>query len=259
MDCSPPGSSVHGIIQARILEWVAIPFSRGSSWPRDQTWVSCIAGRFFTIWATREAHGKPVPSSTTWARPSFPPHTMLKTLLAQSLHSEKLAKSSWAWIFPVGLTLPTPSLPSLTLVSVSWPNSEAHVFSSLVASGTGLLPPDWGLMTRRQAEFVRIITFAVWLKAVVLVLYYTNPCPTVSVLNWRAKGHSLWCTTTGSKYDIWFAVGRKILYLYICLMNRGFVMAYHVLWLQSSHLTLGLCFAHWLEWRGEVAHLPLRK
>ena len=50
MDCSPPGSSVHGISQARILEWVAISFSRGSSWPRDQTWVSCIAGGFFTYW-----------------------------------------------------------------------------------------------------------------------------------------------------------------------------------------------------------------
>ena len=49
-----PGSSVHGILQARILEWVAIPFSRASSWPRDQTQVSCIAGRFFTVWATRE-------------------------------------------------------------------------------------------------------------------------------------------------------------------------------------------------------------
>ena len=56
MDCSPPGSSVHGILQARILNWVAIPFSRGSSWSRDQTHVSCIAGRFFTIWANREAH-----------------------------------------------------------------------------------------------------------------------------------------------------------------------------------------------------------
>ena len=55
MDCSPPGSSVHGILQARILEWVAMPFSRGSSWPRDQTQVPCTAGRFFTIWITREA------------------------------------------------------------------------------------------------------------------------------------------------------------------------------------------------------------
>ena len=52
---APPGSSVHGILQARILEWVAISFSRVSSPPRDQIWVSCIAGRFFTIWAIREA------------------------------------------------------------------------------------------------------------------------------------------------------------------------------------------------------------
>ena len=52
--CSPPGSSIYGISQARILEWVAIPFSRGSSSPRDQTCASCIAGRFFTVWATRE-------------------------------------------------------------------------------------------------------------------------------------------------------------------------------------------------------------
>ena len=52
--CSLWGSSVHGISQARILEWVAISFSRGSSWPRDQTWVSCIVGRHFTVWATRE-------------------------------------------------------------------------------------------------------------------------------------------------------------------------------------------------------------
>ena len=49
MDCSPPGSSAHGILQARILEWVTIPFFRGSSWPKDQTCISCIAGRFFTI------------------------------------------------------------------------------------------------------------------------------------------------------------------------------------------------------------------
>ena len=54
VSCSPPGSSVHGILQARILEWVAMSFSRGYSWPRDWTWVPCIAGRFFTVWATRE-------------------------------------------------------------------------------------------------------------------------------------------------------------------------------------------------------------
>ena len=53
MECSLPGSSVCWILQARILGWVVIPFSRGSSQPRDQTLVSCIAGRFFSIWATR--------------------------------------------------------------------------------------------------------------------------------------------------------------------------------------------------------------
>ena len=57
MDCSPPGFSVHGILQARILKWVAISYSRGSSQPRDQTRVSCITGRFFTVWTTREAPG----------------------------------------------------------------------------------------------------------------------------------------------------------------------------------------------------------
>ena len=53
MDCSLPGS-IHEIFQARILEWVSISFSRGSSQPRDQTQLSHIAGRFFTNWATRE-------------------------------------------------------------------------------------------------------------------------------------------------------------------------------------------------------------
>ena len=53
MDCSPPGSSVHGILQTKILERVAIPFSRGSSRPRNRNWVSCIASRFFTAWTTR--------------------------------------------------------------------------------------------------------------------------------------------------------------------------------------------------------------
>ena len=66
VDCSPPGSSVHGILQERALEWVAFPFSRGSSRPRDQTQVSCIAGRFFTIWATKN------PSIRIKELPMFP-------------------------------------------------------------------------------------------------------------------------------------------------------------------------------------------
>ena len=53
--CDPMGYKVHEALQASILEWVAFPFSRGSSQPRDQTQVSCTAGGFFTSWATREA------------------------------------------------------------------------------------------------------------------------------------------------------------------------------------------------------------
>ena len=60
MDCSPPGSSVHEIFQARILAWVAISFSRGSSQPRDQTWISHVLGRFFPnaplLSLTKEIH-----------------------------------------------------------------------------------------------------------------------------------------------------------------------------------------------------------
>ena len=56
MDWSLPGSSVHGIFQARVLEWVAMPSCRGSSWLRDRIQISHIAGGCFTIWATREAH-----------------------------------------------------------------------------------------------------------------------------------------------------------------------------------------------------------
>ena len=55
MDCSWPCSSVHGIFQARLLEWVAIPFSRGSTQPRGWTRIFCIARRLLTNWATREA------------------------------------------------------------------------------------------------------------------------------------------------------------------------------------------------------------
>ena len=55
MDCSLSGSSVRGIFQARMLEWIAISFSRGSSQLRNRTRVSCTAGRFFTNWAIKEA------------------------------------------------------------------------------------------------------------------------------------------------------------------------------------------------------------
>ena len=57
MDCSLSGPSLHGIFQAKVLEWIAISFSRGSCWPRNWTWLSRVAGRWFTIWATRDPPG----------------------------------------------------------------------------------------------------------------------------------------------------------------------------------------------------------
>ena len=59
LDYNPPGSSVHETLQAKILEWVAVPFPRGFSWPRDWTQVYCIAGIFFTVWATRKTLSSP--------------------------------------------------------------------------------------------------------------------------------------------------------------------------------------------------------
>ena len=76
MGCSPSGSSVHGILQARTLEWVTIPFSRGSSRLRVWTQNSCIAGRFFTIWGTREAEGKPRGHWLIWRLPAALLHSV---------------------------------------------------------------------------------------------------------------------------------------------------------------------------------------
>ena len=66
MDSNPPGFSTHGILQERKWKWVAIPFSKGSAQPRDQTWVSCITGSFFIIWVTREAHNVKICNCKVW-------------------------------------------------------------------------------------------------------------------------------------------------------------------------------------------------
>ena len=71
VDCSPPGSSVLRIFQARILKWVAIFFSRGSSWPRDRTRVCYIAGGFFTYWAPGKPKCQIVPAYLSYSTRSF--------------------------------------------------------------------------------------------------------------------------------------------------------------------------------------------
>ena len=91
MDCSLPGYSVYVILQASILQWVAVPFTRRSPQPRDWTCVSCIVGRFFTVWTTREAHSFMhevwinhihwVSQIMVWKCPFLcPPHSPIPTL-----------------------------------------------------------------------------------------------------------------------------------------------------------------------------------
>ena len=94
--CDPMDYIVHGILQARTLEWVAIPFSRWSSQPRDRTQVSCIVGEFFTSWATREAQeywsGQLIPSPADLPDPEI--ELGSPTLQADSLPTELSGKPS---------------------------------------------------------------------------------------------------------------------------------------------------------------------
>ena len=85
MDCSLLGSSIHRIFQTRVLEWIAISFSRGSSRPRDQTRVSHIAGRHFTIWATWEAQRAPG-AGEKW---SPNPFSLEKTLMLGKVEGKR--------------------------------------------------------------------------------------------------------------------------------------------------------------------------
>ena len=108
MDYSLPGFYLHRILQARILEWVASPFFRVSSWPRNRTGVSCIAGKFFTSWATREAHRYSHVSSVLvaqWLSPisgSLWPHGLQDARPPCLLSSSKICPGSC----PIALVMP---------------------------------------------------------------------------------------------------------------------------------------------------------
>ena len=100
--CGPMDYTVHRILQARILEWVASPFSRGSSQPRAWTQVSCIAGGFFTSWATREAQeywsGLPIPSPASLPGPGIKPGS--PALQVDILPTERSGKPNQMSVFP---------------------------------------------------------------------------------------------------------------------------------------------------------------
>ena len=93
MDCSPPDSSLHGILQVRILGWVVIPFSRGSSQPKDRTQVSCIASRYFTTWYKNYRTFLVV----QWIRICLPKiHMQSQKMLNGQMNPEK-EQSWWHW------------------------------------------------------------------------------------------------------------------------------------------------------------------
>ena len=131
MDCSPPGSSVHGILLARILEWVAMPSSRGPSQPKDWTHiscVSCIAGRFLTHWAT-------------WEAPS--PHAAAAAAAAKSL------QSSPTLCDPIGGSPPGSPVPgilqarTLEWVAISFSNAWEWKVKVKSLSRVGLFATPW--------------------------------------------------------------------------------------------------------------------
>ena len=112
MDRSTPGFSVHGILQ-----WAAIPSSKRSSWPRDWTWVSCIAGGFFTIWASREAHCEGCTLSQVMEWYSKAVCATVRGIspkkIQNSQHSRRLGIFQWLyWRWePTGLSAPHYMLP----------------------------------------------------------------------------------------------------------------------------------------------------
>ena len=106
VDYSPPGSSVHDILQAGILEWVAMLFSRGSSWPGDGTWVSCFAGRVFTA----EPPGKPCTFSLYEIVPAVISMTTVLPSRLQTPHQHQTGGSKIATV-----PLCTPNLQYLLL------------------------------------------------------------------------------------------------------------------------------------------------
>ena len=147
MDYSPPGSSLHGILQARVLEWVAISFSRGSSRPRDQTQVSHIPGRRFNLWATREAQENWAttlvwvqrgPGTLSWSIHTFPTMTRRGSYLTLSFpsnHSPSLIKKL---VLLWQVTIYSPSVPKICKTpcnnnSKLWDGTECLGCSDLVS------------------------------------------------------------------------------------------------------------------------------
>ena len=148
MGCSLPGSSVHGILQARILEWVAMLSSRGSSWPRDQTRVYHIAGRFFTMGISSVQFSRSVvsdslrPRELQHARPPSPSRT-------PRVYSNSCPSSRWCHPAISSSVVPFSSCPQSLPASGSFPLSQLCAWGGQsigVSASASVLPKntqDW--------------------------------------------------------------------------------------------------------------------
>ena len=177
VDCSPPRSSVHGILQARILEWVAISFSRGSSQPTDWTQVSHIAGRRFNLCATREAPfwvsvqfssvAQLCPTlcnpSLQYARPPCPSPT-------PGVHSDSRPSSQWCHPAISSSVIPFSSCPQSLPASETFPMSQLFVWggpstgasasaSFLPKKSQGWSPSEWtGWISLQSKGLLRVFS-----------------------------------------------------------------------------------------------------
>ena len=196
MDCSPPGSYINMISQTRILEWVAISFSRGSFQPKDQTHVSCSAGRFFIIWATREVSNhysvqfsRSVVSDSLWphesqhVRPSCPSPT-------PGVHSDSRPSSQWCHSAISSSVVPFSSCPQSLPPSCSFPMGQLFTWGgqstgvSALASfppkkSQGWSPSDWLDLLAVQSKSIN--------SSVLSFLH----SPTLTSIHDHWKNHSL--------------------------------------------------------------------
>ena len=132
MDCSLPGSTVHGIRQARILQWVAISFSRGSSRPRDPTYISCIGMWILYHWATTETLiciFCSVQFSSSVVSDSLRPHESQHTRPpcpspTPGVHSDSHPSSQWCHPAILSSVVPFSSCPQSLPASESFPMSQ---------------------------------------------------------------------------------------------------------------------------------------
>ena len=136
MDCSLPGSSVHGISQARILKWVTVSFSRGSSQPRDRTRVSCIRKRILYHWATREDPREDIQITNKHTK-IYSTSLVIQFNSVQSLSPVRLFATSWIAARQASLSITNSwSSPRLTSIESVMPSSHLVLCRPLL-----LLPP----------------------------------------------------------------------------------------------------------------------